>query len=259
MSEPDDESVEGEASNEVGEQGGVEAVAPAPYAVQILTLFPEFFDSPFATSIIGRAVEQGHAALGCTQIRDFATDKHRTTDDVPYGGGAGMVMKPEPTVAALEHAAALCPGAPRVYLTPQGEPFTQAIAREMATWTGMVLVCGRYEGLDERVREGWIDREISVGDYVLTGGEPAALILIDAVVRLLPGVLGNPESLSEESFSNGRLEYPHYTRPRDFRGRLVPEVLLNGNHAKIDAWRREQSEARTLERRPDLLKGGDEG
>jgi tRNA (guanine37-N1)-methyltransferase len=255
MSEDQSEDqVEVIAALEVSEEGAAPTgELPAPFVVQILTLFPEFFESPLSTSIIGRAVESGAARIGCTQIRDFATDKHRTTDDVPYGGGAGMVMKPEPTVAALEHAREQCPGVPRVYLTPDGERFSQAIAQEMASWPGMVLVCGRYEGLDERVREGWIDREISIGDYVLTGGEPAALILIDAVVRLIPGVLGNPGSLSEESFSNGRLEYPHYTRPREFRGRSVPEVLLNGNHAKIDAWRREQSEQRTRARRPDLF------
>jgi tRNA (guanine37-N1)-methyltransferase len=250
---------QGEAlSIEEAAHGSAQVSSPTPFQIEVLTLFPEFFDSPLKTSIIGRAREQGLAKIVCTDIRAFATDKHRMTDDVPYGGGAGMVMKPEPCVGALEAAAARAPGAVRVYLTPSGEPFTQKIAREMAGWPGMILMCGRYEGLDDRVRQGWIDREISVGDYVLTGGEPAALILIDAVVRLLPGVLGNPESLEDESFSHGRLEYPHYTRPRSFRGMEVPEVLLGGNHAKIDAWRRERSEALTRERRPDLLKREDE-
>lgn len=223
------------------------------FPVHILTLFPEFFDSPLQQSLLGKAIKAGRAAVSCTNIRDFATDKHRTTDDVPYGGGAGMVMKCEPTVAALEHAAAELPTAPRIYLTPQGAPLTHAVAQELSEGPGMILLCGHYEGVDERVREGWIDREISVGDYVLTGGEGPALILLDAVVRLVPGVVGNAASLEDESFSTNAIEYPHYTRPREFRGRAVPDVLLSGHHGKIEAWRREQSQQRTRERRPDLL------
>lgn len=223
------------------------------FAIHVLTLFPEFFESPLEASLLGKAQEAGLVEVVCTNIRDFATDKHRTTDDVPYGGGAGMVMKCEPLVAALEHAAEVTSGVPRVYLTPQGERLTQATARELSQGRGMILLCGHYEGVDERVREGWIDREISIGDYVLTGGEPAALVLIDAVSRLVPGVVGNEESLVDESFTENLVEYPHYTRPREFRGMTVPEVLLSGHHAKIAEWRREQSLARTRARRPDLL------
>ncbi len=224
------------------------------FAIEILTLFPEFFDSPLSTSLIGKACDAELATVLRTNIRDFATDKHHTTDDLPFGGGAGMVLKCEPAVGALEAARDRNPSLPRIYLTPQGERFTQAIAAELAAGPGMILFCGHYEGVDERVREGWIDREICIGDYVLTGGEPAALVLLDAVVRLVPGVVGNPESLVEESFTDPRrIEHPHYTRPRDFRGMEVPEVLLSGHHAKIEAWRREQSEARTRSRRPDLI------
>jgi tRNA (guanine37-N1)-methyltransferase len=223
------------------------------FAVQLVTIFPEFFDSPLSTSLMGKAIDKGLFEVDAFDIREYATDKHRTTDDVPYGGGAGMVMKCEPTVAALEAAAAARPGLPRIYMTPQGEPFTQSVARELAQGPGMVLLCGRYEGVDYRVREGWIDREICVGDFVLTGGEPAALVVLNAVTRLLPGVLGNAESIDDESFSSGMLEYPHYTRPREFRGREVPEVLLSGHHARIEAWRREQSLRRTQAVRPDLL------
>ena len=215
------------------------------FAVQLVTIFPEFFTSPLSTSLMGKAIDKGLFDVDAIDIREYATDKHRTTDDVPYGGGAGMVMKCEPTVAALEAAAQARPGLPRIYMTPQGEPFTQAVARERAAGPGMVLLCGRYEGVDYRVREGWIDREICVGDFVLTGGEPAALIVLNAVTRLLPGVLGNAASIDEESFSSGMLEYPHYTRPREFRGREVPGVLLSGHHARIEAWRREQSLRRT--------------
>ena len=223
------------------------------FTVRVLTLFPEFFDSPLRTSLLGKAREARLVEVVCTNVRDFATDKHRTTDDVPYGGGAGMVMKCEPVVAALEEAGEASPGLPRIYLTPQGEPLSQALARELSNGPGMIVLCGHYEGIDERIREGWIDREISVGDYVLTGGEPAALVLIDAVTRLVPGVIGNEESLVEESFSTNLVEYPHYTRPREFRGMGVPEVLLSGHHAKIAAWRHEQALHRTRTRRPDLL------
>ena len=229
-----------------------------PFHVDLLTLFAEFFDSPLATGVIGKARARGLFSARCVDIREFATDKHRTADDLPYGGGAGMVMKPEPLVGALEHARAARPGLTRIYLTPQGERFDQAMARELASGPGFVLVCGRYEGIDARVRQGWIDREISVGDFVLTGGEPAALVVLDAVVRLIPGVLGNPDSIVEESFSKESLDYPHYTRPRSFRGLDVPEVLFSGHHAKIKAWRRERALAITRQRRPDLLRGSEE-
>ena len=227
----------------------------APFLVDLLTIFPEFFDSALGVGVIGKAIDRGAASIHRTDIRAFATDKHRTTDDVPYGGGAGMVMKPEPLVDALEAARARegASALPRIYLTPQGERFDQAIARELAQGPGMILVCGRYEGIDYRVREGWIAREISIGDFVLTGGEPAALILIDTIVRLLPDVLGNPESLVEESFTTNRLDYPHYTRPREFRGMPVPDVLLSGHHANIASWRHEQAMAMTEAHRPDLL------
>lgn len=225
-----------------------------PFSIQILTLFPEFFGSPLGESLLKRAQANDLAEISTIDIRDYSTDKHRTVDDVPFGGGAGMVMKAEPLVGALEAARQKSPDAPRILLTPQGERLTQALAWELSEGPGMILTCGHYEGVDERVREGWIDREISIGDFVLTGGEPAALVLLDAVVRLIPGVVGNQESLVEESFSSGRLEYPHYTRPRVFRDMEVPEVLLSGHHAKIDAWRKSQSESRTLTRRPDLMK-----
>lgn len=223
------------------------------FPFHILTLFPEFFRSPFKTSMIRRAIEEGALAVDVTDIRDFATDRHRTTDDNPYGGGAGMVMKPEPLVGALEHARDQRPEAPRILLTPQGEPFRQSTAEELAGGPGAILVCGRYEGVDQRVRDGWIDREISVGDFVLSGGEPAALVVVDATMRLLPGVLGNEQSLDEESFAGGGLEYPQYTRPREFRGREVPDVLLSGDHGKIAEWRRQKAKERTKERRPDLI------
>lgn len=226
----------------------------SPYTIQVLSLFSEYFQSPLSTSITAKGIEKELFAVETIDIRSFATDKHKTADDVPFGGGAGMVMKPEPLVAALEFARERQPDAVRILMTPVGEPFSQAIAQELAAAPGLILVCGRYEGVDERVREGWIDREISVGDYILTGGEPAALIVMDAVTRLLPGVLGNEVSIVEESFSKPRLEYPHYTRPREFRGRSVPDVLLSGNHKAIADWREEQSEQRTRERRPDLLK-----
>lgn len=224
-----------------------------PFRVDILTLFPTFFDTPLNESIVRRAQEGGHATIYAHDIREFTTDKHRQCDDLPYGGGAGMVMKPEPLVSAIEHVMGLNPGAPRVLMTPQGEVFSQALAQGFSQESGMILVCGHYEGIDERVRQGWIDREISIGDYVLTGGEPAALVVLDATVRLIEGVVGNAESLEDESFSARHLEYPHYTRPREFRGMEVPEILLSGHHARIEEWRRDKALERTRERRPDLL------
>ena len=226
---------------------------PTPYPISILTLFPEFFQSPLATSLTGKAIQAGYFCVDLINIRDFATDKHKKCDDIPYGGGAGMVMKPEPLVSALEAAQKAQPGAIRILLTPQGRPFTQALSRELSQAPGMILTCGRYEGVDERVRQNWIDLEISIGDYVLTGGEVAAMVVIDSVTRHLPGVLGNLDSIEEESFSTPRLEYPHYTRPRVFRDLEVPEVLLSGHHGKIAQWRREEALKRTRERRPDLL------
>jgi len=221
---------------------------------QLLTIFPEFFESPLSATILGRAQEKELVEYALVDIRDFAVDRHRKTDDIPYGGGAGMLMKPEPLVGALEFARAQDPGATRILMSPQGEPLTQALAQELADQPeGLILVCGRYEGVDERVRLGWIDREISLGDYVLSGGEPGALVLLDAITRLLPGVLGNEASIREESFSAPRLEYPQYTRPREFRGQEVPEILLSGDHAKIAQWRRDRALERTRLRRPDLL------
>lgn len=228
-------------------------VKAAPYRVQVLTIFPEFFDSPLQTSLQGKALARELVEVSTVDIRSFATDKHHTTDDVPYGGGAGMVMKCEPLVAAIEHAKAQQPNAPCIYMSPSGERLSQRVVRELAQLEGMILLCGRYEGIDERVRQGWVDREISIGDYVLTGGEPAALVVLDAVIRYVPGVLGNAESLSEESFSTPRLEYPHYTRPRVFRGEEVPQVLLSGHHANIAKWRAAKALELTRERRPDLL------
>jgi len=221
--------------------------------VHVLTLFPEFFRGPLEASILGRALDEGRVGVEITDIRDFARGPHRRTDDRPYGGGAGMVLKPGPVVRALEYAERRSPGADRILLTPQGEPFRQETADELAATEDLVLVCGRYEGVDERVREGWIDREISAGDYVLSGGEPAALVVLDAVVRLIPGVLGNEASKREESFASGRLEYPQYTRPQSFRGREVPEVLLSGDHQRVEEWRRREARGRTERRRPDLI------
>ncbi len=226
-------------------------------SVEVLTLFPRMIAAPIEESILGKAREKGLLRVEVTDIREFAAGKHRVTDDVPYGGGAGMVMKPEPLVGAIEAARARLAGAHVVLLSPQGRPFTQRKAQELLAREKLVLVCGRYEGVDERVLE-WIDEEISLGDFVLTGGEFAALAVIDAVARLVPGVLGNAESAVRESFSAGLLEGPQYTRPPEFRGRKVPEVLLSGDHAKIAQWRREQAEERTRERRPDLLKTLDE-
>lgn len=227
--------------------------------IHILTLFPEFFRGPLETSILARARDQGHVEFQMLDIRDFTENKHRQADDTPYGGGAGMVMKPGPVVRAIEYARESSPEAPRILLTPQGERFEQETAGSLADEQDLILVCGRYEGVDERVREGWIDRELSIGDYVLPGGEAAALCVTGAVVRLLPDVLGNQDSLDEESFTRDRLEYPHYTRPQTFRGREVPDVLLSGDHQRVADWRRKQAETRTAQRRPDLLEDEENG
>ena len=221
----------------------------------IFTLFPEIFPPYLDESILKRARESGLLEFGLHNIRDYTTDKHRTTDDEPYGGGGGMVMKPEPIFAAVESVLGAPPVCPVILLTPQGRPFTQKVALELAAADHLALLCGRYEGVDERVRQHLVTDEISLGDFVLTGGELPALAIIDAVTRLLPGVLGDPEATQKDSHANGLLEYPHYTRPPEFRGWEVPEILRSGNHAAIEQWRCQQSLQRTQERRPDLLKG----
>jgi len=222
--------------------------------IDVLTLFPEVFEPYVASSIVGRAVARGIVSIRCTSFRDFASDRHRSVDDRPFGGGPGMVLMCPPVFDALEHVEAQCEMKPlRILLTPQGEKLTQSVVAEFAQARRLVLLCGHYEGFDDRIRTGIAAREISIGDYVLSGGEPAAMVLIDAVVRLLPGALGDEASAADESFADGTLEYPQFTRPREFRGMGVPEVLLSGDHGRIAAWRREQSLERTLERRPDLL------
>ncbi|MDF1535164.1 MAG: tRNA (guanosine(37)-N1)-methyltransferase TrmD [bacterium] len=218
----------------------------------VLTIFPEIITSAVSASILGKALERGHIAISTTDIRDHATDKHSMVDDYPYGGGPGMVMKPEPIYGAVQ-SLSMPAGAPLILLTPQGERFTHAMAKEFASFGEIALLCGRYEGFDERVRELFPVKEVSLGDFVLTGGEFAALAIIDAVSRFIPGVLGDEDSPTEESFAASLLEYPQYTRPAEFMGSKVPEILLSGDHGKVDRWRREQSLLRTLERRPDLL------
>ena len=219
----------------------------------ILTLFPAMFQGPMTESILKRARERGLLSVHLHDIRDYATDKHRTVDDTPYGGGGGMVMRVGPLVAAIEDVRGEDADAPVILLTPQGRTFTQAVAQELAQHQRLILVCGRYEGVDERVRQLAITDEISVGDYVLTGGELAAMIIVDAVARLIPGVLGARWAAEEDSHAMGLLEYPHYTRPPEFRGLRVPDVLLSGDHGAVERWRREQAIRRTWRRRPDLL------
>lgn len=222
--------------------------------IDVLTLFPEVLEPFFSASIIGRAQQSGLVTIRSTNFREFATDRHRSVDDRPFGGGPGMVLMCEPLFAAVDHVEKEHASPPqRILLTPQGERLSHGVAAELALATGLVVICGHYEGFDERIRVGMNAREISIGDFVLSGGEAAAMVLVDAVVRLIPGALGDETSAHDESFSHGMLEYPQYTRPREFRGLTVPEVLLSGNHAAIAAWRLEQSQARTLERRPDLL------
>jgi len=221
--------------------------------VAVLTLFPRLIAGPLGESLLGKAQEKGLLRVRVMDIREFAAGKHRVTDDVPYGGGAGMVMKPEPLVAAIEAARAALPGARVVLLSPQGTPFDQRKAEELAAGDRLVLVCGRYEGVDERVL-AYVDEELSLGDFVLQGGEVAALAVIEAAARLVPGVLGNEESAERESFAREMLlEGPQYTRPPEFRGATVPEVLLSGDHARIARWRRRNALLRTRERRPDLF------
>ena len=219
----------------------------------VFTIFPEMFPAYINESILKRAQESGALEVIVHNIRDYAADKHHTTDDVPYGGGGGMVMKPEPIFAAVEAVLGAPPSCPLILLTPQGQPLTQKVAADLAAHQQLALLCGRYEGVDERVRQHLVTDEISMGDFVLTGGELPALAIIDAVTRLLPGVLGDPDAPNKDSHSAGLLEHPHYTRPPEFRGWEVPEVLRSGNHAEIDKWRAEQSVKRTEERRPDML------
>jgi tRNA (guanine37-N1)-methyltransferase len=223
--------------------------------IVVLTIFPELVAALWSHGMVRRAVEQGAVSAQAVNIRDFAPDRHHVTDDRPYGGGCGMVMKPEPLAAALRHAREAAPGARTILMAPQGRRFDQALARELSELPGMVLVCGRYEGVDDRLVGRLIDEELSIGDYVLTGGEIAAMAVVDAVTRLIPGVLGGEESAERDSFSDGLLEHGHYTRPPVFEGDAVPEVLLSGHHARIERWRLESSLMRTFVNRPDLLEG----
>ncbi len=219
----------------------------------VFTLFPEVFSPYLEASILYRAQEMGHLQVGIYNIRDWTSDKHHVTDEPPYGGGGGMVMKPEPIFAAVEEVLGDPPCCPIIMMTPQGELLTQKLANSLVENSRLGIVAGHYEGIDERVREHLITREISIGDYVLTGGELPALVLIDILTRLIPGVLGDPQAAENDSHASGLLEYPHYTRPEDYRGWKVPEILRSGHHAKINRWRRNQALKRTLERRPELL------
>ena len=220
--------------------------------IEILTLFPALFASPFAESILGKAQERGLLNVTAHYLRNWAEGKHKVTDDSPYGGGDGMVLKPDPIARALHDLRQKEPSSRVVLMTPQGRKFSQQDAQRLSLESGLILVCGRYEGVDERVRS-LVDEELSIGDFVLTGGEPAAMVVVDAVARLIPGVLGSSGSAEADSFSDGLLEYPQYTRPVEFEGQRVPDVLLSGNHAAIAVWRRREQLRRTLERRPDLL------
>lgn len=219
----------------------------------VLTIFPEMFSALLVGGIVKRAIEGEYISVEPINIRDFAKDRHRTVDDRPYGGGCGMVMKPEPAAEAIRQARKKHPESYTLLLTPQGRRFDQQVAQELAGCSGLILVCGRYEGIDERVREHLVDDELSIGDYVLTGGELAAMVVIDAVSRLIPGTLGSEDSAQEDSFSTGLLEHPQYTRPRSFEGADVPDVLLSGNHGAVKEWRRQASLVRTMLNRPDLL------
>ncbi len=223
----------------------------------IFSLFPEVFEPYLVTSILKRAQETGTLEIHSHNIRNWAVDKHHTTDDTPYGGGGGMVMKPEPLFAGVESVLGTPPQCPLILLSPQGRKFTQKIAFELVEYPHLALICGRYESVDERIREHLVTDSISIGDYVLTGGELPALILVDAIARLLPGVLGDPKAPANDSHASGLLEYPHFTRPPEFRGWKVPDILLSGNHAAIDKWRRQKALQRTFEHRPDLLTHAD--
>jgi tRNA (guanine37-N1)-methyltransferase len=223
------------------------------WAANILTLYPEMFPGPLGLSLAGRALADGIWSLDTVQIRDFATDKHRSVDDTPAGGGVGMVMRADVLAAAVDHVLARDPGKPMLAMSPRGAPLTQAVVRDLAAGPGVSILCGRFEGIDERLFEARPIVPVSIGDYVLSGGEPAALALLDACVRLLPGVMGAPSSGEEESFESGLLEYPHYTRPVIWEGRAIPEVLRSGDHAKIAAWRKAKAAEETRLRRPDLI------
>lgn len=222
------------------------------FAATVLTLYPDMFPGPLGHSIAGRALRDGRWSLDPVQIRDFATDRHRTVDDTPAGGGAGMVMRADILAAAVDHALAARPNAPVLAMTPRGRPLTQARIRDLAAGPGVTILCGRFEGMDERLFEARPVEPVSIGDYILSGGEMAALVLLDACIRLLPGVMGAASSGDDESFETGLLEYPHYTRPPEWEGRTIPQVLRSGDHAKVDAWRKARAEADTRSRRPDL-------
>lgn len=225
----------------------------APWCVTVLTLFPEMFPGPLGHSLAGQALASGLWSITTRNIRDFGIGRHKTVDDNPAGGGPGMVMRCDVTAAAIDAAREIEPDAPLIYLTPRGTPLTQTVVRELAAGPGLLLLAGRFEGIDQRVLDARHVREISIGDYVLSGGELAAMVLIDACVRLLPGVIGAQDSLSEESFEDGLLEYPHFTRPREWEGRAIPDVLLSGDHKRIAEWRRAERLKITRERRPDLI------
>ncbi len=224
------------------------------FAADIITLFPELFPGPLGASVLGRGAAEGRWSLALTQLRDFATDKHRSVDDTPAGGGAGMVLRPDVLAAAIDAVSQQNDPRPRLLMSPRGTPLTQARARALAAGPGVVIVCGRFEGVDERVIAARNLEEISIGDYVLAGGEVAAMVLLEAMVRLIPGVLGKDESNADESFENGVLEYPQFTRPQQFEGREIPAVLTSGDHGRVERWRRAEAEALTRARRPDLLK-----
>jgi tRNA (guanine37-N1)-methyltransferase len=236
----------------LADPGGTQA--RAPWRATVLTLFPELFPGPLSASLAGEALKQGLWALEAISIREFGFGRHRAVDDTPAGGGAGMILRADVLGAAIDHAVAGNPQSPRICLSPRGEPLTQLVVRELAKGPGVMLLAGRFEGIDQRVIEARALREVSIGDYVLSGGELAAMVLIDAAVRLLPGVVGQAASLAEESFEAGLLEYPHYTRPREWEGRAIPDVLLCGDHQRVAEWRRAEAERLTAERRPDLLR-----
>ncbi len=226
--------------------------------IDVVTIFPPLLAGAFEHSIIKRARDRGIVDVQVHDLRDYTSDRHRTVDDYPYGGGAGMVMKPEPWFRAIEALRVQGNPGRAVLLTPQGKQLNQGLVQRLAAEDRLIILCGRYEGVDERVREHLADEEVSIGDYVLSGGEPAAVVLVDAVVRLQPGALGSSQSTVEESFADGLLEYPHYTRPPEFRGWRVPDILLSGNHGAVERWRRERQIERTRERRPDLLSESDD-
>ena len=223
------------------------------FKATILTLYPQMFPGPLEHSLAGRALERGDWSLDTVQIRDFATDKHRTVDDTPAGGGAGMVLRADVLARAIDHASPREDSRPRLLMSPRGKPLDQKRVRELAGGEGVVLICGRFEGVDQRVIDGRQLEEVSIGDYILSGGEVAATVVMDAIVRLLPGVMGNVESGQFESFENGLLEHPHYTRPAEWEGQRIPEVLTSGDHAKVARWQKQQAEKLTRERRPDLI------